>query len=220
MLLAGAEALAEPSATYATEVATTRTRTTTTKTATTTTTTTTTTTKKTQSVLKLKSLNRLTCAEKSTMPSSSRDFGRRRKSWARRVERCCCGVLGYLPLAFVYGLLTWAAWVQISIGFWPNQGKWTGKTTSLIGVVLYSLAVSSYSVAVFKDPGSPANTSAPGGYASLPTHDTDPLPAYTSLTAKSSGKPRYCKKCNSIKPDRTHHCSSCNRCVLKMDHHW
>lgn len=58
--------------------------------------------------------------------SPSRDFHRKRKSWARRVERCCCGALGYFPLAFVYGLLSWAAWVQISIGFWPNQGKWTG----------------------------------------------------------------------------------------------
>ncbi|XP_058124268.1 palmitoyltransferase ZDHHC16 [Anopheles ziemanni] len=28
-----------------------------------------------------------------------------------------------------------------------------------------------------------------------------------------------CKKCISPKPPRTHHCSVCNRCVLKMDHH-
>jgi len=28
-----------------------------------------------------------------------------------------------------------------------------------------------------------------------------------------------CKKCISPKPPRTHHCSVCNTCVLKMDHH-
>lgn len=28
-----------------------------------------------------------------------------------------------------------------------------------------------------------------------------------------------CKKCLTPKPIRTHHCSVCNRCVLKMDHH-
>ncbi len=25
--------------------------------------------------------------------------------------------------------------------------------------------------------------------------------------------------CNVFKPDRCHHCSACNRCVLNMDHH-
>uniref|UniRef100_A0A7S0J2K7 Palmitoyltransferase n=1 Tax=Calcidiscus leptoporus TaxID=127549 RepID=A0A7S0J2K7_9EUKA len=30
---------------------------------------------------------------------------------------------------------------------------------------------------------------------------------------------RFCKKCRVPKPERTHHCSVCNRCVMKMDHH-
>ena len=30
---------------------------------------------------------------------------------------------------------------------------------------------------------------------------------------------KYCKKCQKIKPPRTHHCSICNKCVLRMDHH-
>lgn len=43
---------------------------------------------------------------------------------------------------------------------------------------------------------------------------------YTSFTVKSSnGDLRYCKKCQAKKPDRAHHCSTCKRCVLKMDHH-
>ena len=29
----------------------------------------------------------------------------------------------------------------------------------------------------------------------------------------------WCKKCDAPKPPRTHHCSVCKRCVLKMDHH-
>ncbi|KAH0623833.1 hypothetical protein JD844_006987 [Phrynosoma platyrhinos] len=28
-----------------------------------------------------------------------------------------------------------------------------------------------------------------------------------------------CKKCIAPKPARTHHCSICNKCILKMDHH-
>lgn len=31
--------------------------------------------------------------------------------------------------------------------------------------------------------------------------------------------PLFCKKCNSSRPERSHHCKQCNKCVLKMDHH-
>lgn len=30
---------------------------------------------------------------------------------------------------------------------------------------------------------------------------------------------RICKKCHSEKPVRTHHCSVCQECILRMDHH-
>lgn len=42
---------------------------------------------------------------------------------------------------------------------------------------------------------------------------------HNTLQRKSDGSLRYCKTCRISKPDRTHHCSICERCVLKMDHH-
>lgn len=30
---------------------------------------------------------------------------------------------------------------------------------------------------------------------------------------------RFCLVCQVFKPERTHHCSTCKRCVLVMDHH-
>ena len=33
------------------------------------------------------------------------------------------------------------------------------------------------------------------------------------------GKPTLCGVCRELKPPRAHHCSDCQRCVLKMDHH-
>ncbi|XP_054922025.1 palmitoyltransferase ZDHHC20-B-like isoform X1 [Dermacentor andersoni] len=39
------------------------------------------------------------------------------------------------------------------------------------------------------------------------------------LTRAADGSVRYCEPCGLVKPDRSHHCSSCRRCILKMDHH-
>jgi len=36
------------------------------------------------------------------------------------------------------------------------------------------------------------------------------------LTRTTNGNVRYCEKCKCIKPDRAHHCSVCQTCVLKM----
>jgi palmitoyltransferase ZDHHC2/15/20 len=71
----------------------------------------------------------------------------------------------------------------------------------------------SYTTAVFTPPGSTTNNN---GYSTLPTHVG---PNVASLTVKSNGEMRFCKKCQARKPDRAHHCSTCRRCVLKMDHH-
>ncbi|XP_030750765.1 palmitoyltransferase ZDHHC15B-like [Sitophilus oryzae] len=38
-------------------------------------------------------------------------------------------------------------------------------------------------------------------------------------TCTPTGSIRYCVRCMHIKPDRTHHCSTCDTCYLKMDHH-
>lgn len=51
---------------------------------------------------------------------------RRPRAWARRIERLCVSVFGYFPLAFVYGLTSWAIWVEAGIGFLPNKSSWIG----------------------------------------------------------------------------------------------
>jgi palmitoyltransferase ZDHHC2/15/20 len=83
----------------------------------------------------------------------------------------------------------------------------------VLAVALYGLCLWSYTVAVFTDPGSPIEVD--NGYSYLPQY----IPTHTTLQVKNDGRARYCQKCSYAKPDRTHHCSICRRCILKMDHH-
>ncbi|XP_053927153.1 palmitoyltransferase ZDHHC16 isoform X2 [Cuculus canorus] len=51
-------------------------------------------------------------------------------------------------------------------------------------------------------------------YMAITTSPGHPPQTKGDLTGVS-----VCRKCIAPKPARTHHCSICNRCVLKMDHH-
>lgn len=44
-------------------------------------------------------------------------------------------------------------------------------------------------------------------------------PKSSALAIKLTGSLSLCPPCAAFKPLRTHHCSRCNRCVLKYDHH-
>ncbi|KAF4462934.1 palmitoyltransferase PFA3 [Fusarium albosuccineum] len=135
------------------------------------------------------------------------------RRWARKIERGCCSFATYIPLGFVYGLTTWAVWVVVNVGSASTKSSWIGNGTSAVGVALYLMLNWCYTTAVFTPPGSTTNDM---GYGLLPTQNT---PQPTSFTVKSNGEFRFCKKCQARKPDRAHHCSTCRRCVLKMDHH-
>lgn len=51
---------------------------------------------------------------------------RRVRTLARTVERTCLTALSYFPLAFVYGITTWAVWVDAGIGLLPTKSIWLG----------------------------------------------------------------------------------------------
>jgi len=61
---------------------------------------------------------------------------RRSKGWASKCERCCCSVVTCLPLVFVYGLTTWAIWVEAGIGFLPGSSTWGGTVNFAHYVIL------------------------------------------------------------------------------------
>jgi len=133
---------------------------------------------------------------------------------ARKIERACCACATYFPLIFVYGLTSWAVFVTVSLSSLDHSKVWwLGRSTGFTAIALYLMLNWCYTKAVFTPPGSTTNDN---GYSTLPTHAA---PVATSFTVKANGEFRFCKKCQARKPDRAHHCSTCRRCVLKMDHH-
>ena len=117
------------------------------------------------------------------------------------------GLVGFDDLAIIGRVMGYA-----------NAAFGIGVPTSLLGILLYVCLNASYSVAVFTNPGSTLTSNSRGRheYSALPVTE---LPEYTAYTVSSTGSSRFCKKCQTPKPDRAHHCSTCKRCVLKMDHH-
>jgi len=84
------------------------------------------------------------------------------------------------------------------------------RLLNLVGFNLFSfLAIASHIVCMTTDPG----------VVAISTDDTfQKLLAIESKEGKHPSR-RVCRKCQGPKPSRAHHCSTCNRCVIKMDHH-
>lgn len=91
--------------------------------------------------------------------------------------------------------------------------------------ILFVLVSYSYVRSAFGDPLSPEDFNIK--ITVNPTEDTaafsseqyEPIKSKDQLIYLPRSTARMCGICNAPKPSRTHHCSTCKRCFLKMDHH-
>mmetsp|Transcript_27811 Transcript_27811/g.62888 ORF Transcript_27811/g.62888 Transcript_27811/m.62888 type:complete len:273 (-) Transcript_27811:10-828(-) len=118
--------------------------------------------------------------------------------WCVHNDPCgiCC-------VCVTYGLLCFADYVVVYVLLQP----WMGLTANCYMVALSFLtisflAMSSHMRTMLTDPGA-----VPIEYQ--PSH----------LMADQGGSLPMCSRCNGYKPLRAHHCSQCDRCIMKMDHH-
>ncbi|XP_037086114.1 palmitoyltransferase ZDHHC3-like [Pollicipes pollicipes] len=128
-------------------------------------------------------------------------------------NRCCnrrcwcisdiCGIICVLVTWFLIGYAEYVVTGVILLS-WPDS---VGRALHLL---LYNgltvLALSSHLRTMLTDPGA-----VPRGNATRE--------AMQRVTMQEGGVVYKCPKCWSIKPERAHHCSICQRCIRKMDHH-
>ncbi|CAL8087573.1 unnamed protein product [Calicophoron daubneyi] len=118
-------------------------------------------------------------------------------TWQQKFKRC----FHWGPLAAL-GTIFFIAYVSLRNLMWvlpPGESLLGGFHLLAIIVFLY-LILHSYFCALLFGPG----------YVPLGWRPSDP---------KAENKLQFCRPCNGYKPPRSHHCTTCKRCVLKMDHH-
>ncbi|XP_038675046.1 palmitoyltransferase ZDHHC20-B-like isoform X3 [Scyliorhinus canicula] len=147
------------------------------------------------------------------------------------VLRCCQRVVGWIPVFFITLVACWSYYayvVELCIFTIRSIGE------KVIYLVVFHLSfvmfVWSYWKTIFTPPANPlkefrlVNTDKeqydreerPEAQQEILKRVAKDLPVYTRT---ANGAIRYCDRCQIIKPDRCHHCSACDMCVLKMDHH-
>jgi hypothetical protein len=101
--------------------------------------------------------------------------------------------------------------------------SWWGLFHSVAFLFVSFMAVASHFYAMTTDPGAVPPDAKP---LNMPEdHDNDKnerprdMQSLLDPLPTPPGVKRLCRRCKTFKPPRAHHCSVCQRCIIKMDHH-
>ncbi|XP_028113821.1 probable protein S-acyltransferase 15 isoform X2 [Camellia sinensis] len=111
----------------------------------------------------------------------------------------------FLVLGFVYYIT-----IFVFLEDWLGLQSSAGSLNALIFTYLACFSLFSFLVCVLTDPG---------GVPSAYVPDVEDSELSDQDSKKTGTRLSQCDKCSSYKPPRTHHCRSCRRCILRMDHH-
>ncbi|KAL3517330.1 hypothetical protein ACH5RR_024232 [Cinchona calisaya] len=151
--------------------------------------------------------------------------------------RLCSGlkVLGYFMIVLVLSIIALSYYAVVILTCAPHllHSRFSSFFSFFLIILFHFVLVLltwSYIMVVFRDPGSvpdnwklvPAEDFEEGNSTTIPRNVGSEISAST-LSSSDATETRpavpYCNHCQNGKPPRCHHCSICNRCVLKMDHH-
>ncbi|KAL4624872.1 putative palmitoyltransferase ZDHHC20 isoform X2 [Arapaima gigas] len=148
------------------------------------------------------------------------------------VLRCCQRVLSWIPVFFITVVVCWSYYAYV-VELCVSELQ-PSVLLAVVYLIVFHLSffmfVWSYWRTIFTKPVSPSKEfclpkaekeqyekeERPEAQQEILKKVAKDLPVYTRT---GTGGIRYCDRCQVIKPDRCHHCSACDTCVLKMDHH-
>ncbi|OUM54684.1 hypothetical protein BVG19_g4104 [[Candida] boidinii] len=155
----------------------------------------------------------------------------------------CCFLASTFPKALCTALYLWAYWTITFKVCFTSIPIIPSLILFIVMTVLAGLGMISYYLVVAVGPGSPldfpslcvtstdinddANINLMSSSSDSPVHTNEAtgnlrppeILVSKSVLVKENGGFRFCNSCKCWKPDRCHHCSACNKCILKMDHH-
>ncbi|NP_001084983.1 uncharacterized protein LOC432043 isoform X2 [Xenopus laevis] len=147
------------------------------------------------------------------------------------VLRCCQRVVGWIPVLFITAVACWSYYafvLELCVFTIPSDAE--KAVYMVIFHLFFIMFIWSYWKTIFTRPSNPSkefclSKSDKELYEREERQEfqleilkraAKDLPIYTTTGTRAI---RYCDRCQLIKPDRCHHCSTCDVCVLKMDHH-
>ncbi|XP_056289513.1 palmitoyltransferase ZDHHC20-B-like isoform X3 [Pseudoliparis swirei] len=147
------------------------------------------------------------------------------------VLRCCQRGLAWIPVIFIVLVVCWSYYAYVvELCLFTILGIGEQIVYLIFFHLSFIMFVWSYWKTIFTHPANPSKEfclpkaekesyekeERPETQQEILWRAAASLPMYTHTGA---GAIRYCDRCQVIKPDRCHHCSACDMCVLKMDHH-
>lgn len=123
------------------------------------------------------------------------------------------------PCGLICGGMSWffvlyAVYVVVGVILVPWFGfSVTGVFHIFAFCSIAFLGLASHVKCMLTNPGAVPEDAVPAKLITGTIHSTD------GPQGQQNNRYRVCRRCQTFKPPRAHHCSICQRCVVKMDHH-
>lgn len=139
-------------------------------------------------------------------------------------------LLRYLPFLLISSFYFWGLYCYLyHVVFQYYQQEYARALLLVVFLPLYILSFTCYAKCVLASHRPISRDFVIPPTARLDHMTQDELNSYFEsliqarnlpiFTRGFNGNVRFCTKCLVLKPDRAHHCSTCGKCICKMDHH-